>query len=263
MKIIANIIISIIIFFIWIKILKKHINKNIPIFYIIFFSVISICSILFFWYVTNILIEKNIIPIYLKNILYFLWIFLLSFFTNIYWNKLKVNNKNTKKLFISIIVLWIIFLTLWYFFEWISFLIISIFSEEIIKFSNSNKLSNILWKTDIIFLSIVIWLWFGFFETLFSIVKFNTEIIIFRNIFTILIHIVSTGTIALLFIKLNKKYQTFFSYLIAIFIWFFLHIMFDISLKINFVLLTILILIVNYFLLTYIIYNSNKIYETK
>jgi RsiW-degrading membrane proteinase PrsW (M82 family) len=89
---------------------------------------------------------------------------------------------------------------------------------------------------------------------------------VWRSIFATLLHVVATGIIAFFVVKRwNNKSNT--KNILWILIWiisgFVLHGLYNLSLYYNTIIFTILILIVCYFILSFLLFKSDLIYQKK
>ncbi|HOG15146.1 MAG TPA: PrsW family glutamic-type intramembrane protease [Candidatus Absconditabacterales bacterium] len=166
--------------------------------------------------------------------------------------------------------------------------IISSYAEEILKFSvgqniflekqEVNKHTNmskgnkkfVLVKTDLMFFAIMAGLGFSVIENMFYLIMsyFSGGRSILmgmgRSVFATLLHIVSTGLIAFFVIKkYDNKGKNLLKYFVGILAGFGLHGIYNLSLSYNIKIVTIAILIVCYFVLTYLLFNSDLIYQKK
>lgn len=154
----------------------------------------------------------------------------------------------------------------------------SSYAEEILKFSiwqnlflnkNIDKNPNLNLR-DLIFFAVLAGLWFSVVENIFYlVVNYITEnkwvlLSIGRSIFSTLIHVVATWLIAF-FVMINKNNKK--KYRISIFVWilsgFILHAVYNLSLFYNIKILTIIILILCYFILSFLLFNSDIVYQKK
>lgn len=198
-----------------------------------------------------------------------------SFFGNIK-KKLNLN-------FIFVALLLFVWIWIWWLLVWINTMIIyylvSCYAEEILKFSTWENVLQTYekkWKLDskwfwnLVFFAILSGLWFSAVENIFYLVvlalnwDLSTFVIFWRSIFTTLLHVVATWLIAFFVIKKDKnKIKYRLKCLIWILAWFWLHALYNLSLNYNYTIFTILILIVCYFILTYLLFNSDLIYMEK
>lgn len=189
------------------------------------------------------------------------------------------NLKNKKNLnFIIVAVLLFVWIGIGGVVTWINTMImyylVSCYAEEILKFS---VWENVLlskdntikaWRTDLILFAILAWLGFSVIENIFYLVvlalgdQWNFITTIWRSIFTTLLHIVATWLIAFFVVKKdNQKYR------IKCMIWivcgFVLHGLYNLCLAYGYKIFTVLILIWCYFVLSYLLFNSDLLYQKK
>ncbi len=197
--------------------------------------------------------------------------------------------------FVLVSILLFLWIGIWWSIIWINILvmyyIVSSYAEEILKFSiwqnvflekkhienipkntqskNKDKNKN-LKIADLVFFAIVAWLWFSVIENIFYlVVNYFSEwkvalMTVGRSIFTTLLHVVATGLIAFFVIKTktaNKKH--WWNVLIWILSGFALHAIYNLTLFYNIKILTIVILIACYFILSYLLFNSDLVYKKK
>ncbi len=185
------------------------------------------------------------------------------------------------KKMIQVVWWWAIFfivLAYWSYRAWVwsilIFYLVSAYAEEYFKFSSSNNIYLKEWSKnprDLIFYSILIWLWFSMVENLFYIVYnfLNNEsinllqITLWRWLISTLIHIVSTSFLAYVMLLLHRKRNFFISLLWGISVWFWIHALYNISLEYDFAYITIPLIIWAFFLLSYLLYQSDILYEEK
>lgn len=197
----------------------------------------------------------------------------LTFLILLTYSLKNTDNKNNKNFIIVSIAL---FVWIWIggIITWINTIImyhlISCYAEEILKFSVWENTLLHTWanKNDLVLFSIISALWFSVIENIFYLIilstwwDWNTIITMWRSIFTTLLHIVTTWLIAFFIIKKNKKDIHYrIKCLVWIIFWFTLHWCFNLSLAYNHIFLTIIILIICYFILTYILFNTDSIYK--
>ena len=169
------------------------------------------------------------------------------------------------------IIVWINTMIIYY--------LVSCYAEEILKFSTwENVLQtyekkwqlDTKWFWNLVFFAILSGLGFSAVENILYLIVLATwwDASIFtllsRSLFTTLLHIVATWLIAFFMIKKDKnklKYRR--RCLIGILAWFLLHALYNLSLNYWYTVLTILILIWCYFILTYLLVNSDLIYQSE
>ncbi len=296
MKLVWWILWILIIVYIWVWIINNGFkNKKFKLRLSINIFILSIILVAFLYFYKDILIFFGQENLYLlqnntwKNIWSFL-IYCLSFIillTTSFGNIKKKKSLN----FIIIAILLFLWIGIWWSIMWINILvmyyIISSYAEEILKFSiwqnvfleekellgkNHKKtwVDNKRQTADLIFFAIIAWLWFSVVENIFYlIVNYFSEwkvllMTVGRSIFATLLHVVATGLIAFFVVKnktSNKKY--WLNILIWILSGFVLHAVYNLTLFYNIKILTIVILIACYFILSYLLFNSDLIYKKK
>lgn len=189
--------------------------------------------------------------------------------------------KNRYKRIAQILLIWSIFfvaLAYWGFLAWINTLIlyylVSAYAEEYMKYSGGNNLflaNKEPNQSNLIFFCILVWLWFSAVENILYIVNnlINHEniniisMLIGRGLVSTLIHIVSTSLIAFIMIKIKKPKSIIVPVILGIIGWFWLHSIYNISLQYNLSYVTIPLIILAFFLLTYLTFQSDIIYNTQ
>ncbi len=166
--------------------------------------------------------------------------------------------------------------------------LVSSYAEEILKFSiwqnvllekkevddhldtKQQEIKNKVKTQDLIFFAIIAWLGFSVIENIFYLVVIYFSdwkgllMSVGRSIFATLLHIVATGLIAFFVItKSENKKNNIWKYLIWILCGFGLHGIYNLSLFYNMKIVTIIILLVCYFILSYLLFNSDPIYQKK
>ena len=150
--------------------------------------------------------------------------------------------------------------------------VISAYAEEYMKYSAgnnifvANKEQN---ESNLIFFCILIWLWFSAVENILYIInnlvnKENINIInliIGRGLISTLIHIVATGLIALIIIKTKKTSNTIIPIILGVIGGVWLHSIYNISLQYNLSYITIPLVIIAFFLMTYLTFQSDILYK--
>ena len=194
-----------------------------------------------------------------------------------------IGNIKNKSSINFIVVALLLFIWIWvgWVLVWINTMIIyylvSCYAEEILKFSTwENVLQTYERKESIetknfwnlIFFAILSGLWFSAVENILYLIVLaagwdaSIFTLLSRSIFTTLLHIVATWLIAFFLIKKDKnKFKYRLRCLIWILAWFGLHALYNLSLNYNYTIFTILILIICYFILTYLLFNSDLIYK--
>lgn len=192
-----------------------------------------------------------------------------------------VRYKNRYKSILKIVLIWSLFfiaIAYWGFLIWINVLIIyylvSAYAEEYLKYSTGNNVflaSKENNTSNIIFFCILIGLWFSAVENIFYIINnvLNQEsvniinLLMGRGLVSTLIHIVSTGLIAFIIIRTKKTNNTIIPIILGILGWFWLHSVYNISLQYNLSYVTIPMIILAFFLLTYLTFQSDIIYSSE
>jgi RsiW-degrading membrane proteinase PrsW (M82 family) len=175
---------------------------------------------------------------------------------------------------------------------WINILIMyyltSSYAEEILKFSiwqniylekqevdkhvdmSTKKINKKIQTSDLIFFAIIAWLGFSVIENVFYLVVLYFSdgkwlmMTLGRSVFATLLHIVATGLIAFFVIKKSEnKKNNIWKYFVWILCGFGLHGIYNLSLFYNIKIVTILILLICYFILSYLLFNSDIIYQKK
>ena len=191
------------------------------------------------------------------------------------WLRNTKDQKNWK--FIIVAILLFVWIWLWWIITGINTLImyylISCYAEEILKFSvwentflNTTK-SDKYNPTDLILFAIIAALWFSVIENIFYLIvlnvwwEWNIFTSIWRSIFTTLLHIVTTWLIAFFITKKENNIKYWLKCLIWIICWFALHGCYNLCLAYWYKFFTIIILVVCYFILTYLLFNSDSLYK--
>lgn len=156
----------------------------------------------------------------------------------------------------------------------IIYYLISAYAEEYLKYSSGNNL--FLGQKDqnpsnLIFFCILIGLWFSAIENIVYILHtfINHEqvnivgLLIGRGLVSTLIHIVSTGIIALITIKSKRTISTIIPMILGIIWGFGLHSIYNISLEYQLTYITIPLVIGTFFLMTYLTFQSDIIYRSE
>lgn len=208
----------------------------------------------------------------------------------------KIILKNTLIFIISLFIISIIFLLIkkifWrvpYFSNWVKdypefwkiifnsvllvviyYLIIGLL-EELSKFLSFNYAkTKIIWSVkEWVLFSIFVALWFAFIENIlylktiyqnYSIWKEFFSVYISRNLFSVFLHIIASSIFSYFFSKAYLSSKKFSEYFKLILFWFilsvFVHAVFNISLTLDFTLITILYLFWGYFYISYIFYSK-------
>jgi len=154
----------------------------------------------------------------------------------------------------------------------ILYYLISAYAEEYMKYSAGNNMflaNNEPNESNLIFFCILVWLWFSAVENILYIINtlLNHEniniinMIIGRGLVSTLIHIVSTSLIAFIMIKTKKINNIILPVILGIIGWFWLHSIYNISLQYNLTYFTIPLIILAFFLMTYLTFQSDIIYK--
>lgn len=154
----------------------------------------------------------------------------------------------------------------------IIYILISAYAEEYLKFSSGNTLFSKEWWTnirDLIFFCILIGLGFSMVENIFYIVYnfINKESVslvnltLWRWLISTLLHIVSTGLIAYLTLLIHRKRNLAISLLGWIIAGFGIHAIYNLSLQYQLQYISIPLVIGWFFLLSYMLYQSDILYE--
>lgn len=187
--------------------------------------------------------------------------------------------RNRYKRIAQILLIWsIFFVALAYggFLVWINSLIlyylVSAYAEEYMKYSAGNNLflaNKEPNESNLIFFCILVWLWFSAVENILYIMNNvlnhqNVNIInllIGRGLVSTLIHIVSTALIAFITIKTKRTNSIIVPVILGIIGGFWLHSIYNISLQYNLSYVTIPMIILAFFLMTYLTFQSDIIYR--
>ena len=188
--------------------------------------------------------------------------------------------KNQYKRIAQILLIWsIFFVALAYggFLAGINTLIlyylVSAYAEEYMKYSGGNNLflaSKEPNESNLIFFCILVWLWFSAVENILYIINtlINHEninimnMLIGRGLVSTLIHIVSTSLIAFIMIKTKRTNSIIMPVILGIIGGFWLHSLYNISLQYNLSYITIPMVILAFFLMTYLTFQSDIIYSS-
>ena len=168
---------------------------------------------------------------------------------------------------------------------WISatmlYYLVLAYSEEFLKiWATENEVTKTeFYSSDLLFFSIFIALWFSIIENLFylwsEIFSSNPEwiwgLVFWRWIFTSLLHFIATGLIALLLYKLYQQQylknlnirQKMWRIIVAILVWVLIHRWYNLSIQHANLLIYIILVFGGYFLLTYLLFLSDSLYTKK
>jgi RsiW-degrading membrane proteinase PrsW (M82 family) len=187
--------------------------------------------------------------------------------------------RNRYKRIAQILLIWsIFFVALAYggFLVWINSLLlyylVSAYAEEYMKYSGGNNLflaNKEPNESNLIFFCILVWLWFSAVENILYIVNnlLNNQsvnivnLLIGRGLVSTLIHIVSTSLIAFIMIKTKRNNSIIIPIILGIIGWFWLHSIYNVSLQYSLSYITIPIIILAFFLMTYLTFQADIIYK--
>lgn len=286
MKIFWWILWTILAIYMWIRIINNSFkNKKYRFKTVFLIFLISAITVVFLYFYKDILekiglwnlsLPENITT---KTIFSFIF-YCVSFLVFI---ALFLGNIKKKSSINFIVVALLLFIWIWigWVLVWINTMIIyylvSCYAEEILKFSTwENVLQKYEQKESVekknfwnlIFFAILSGLWFSAIENVLYVIVLavwwdvSIFVLLSRSVFTTLLHIVATGLIAFFLIKKDKnKLKYRLRCLIWILAWFWLHALYNLSLNYGYKILTILIIIICYFILTYLLINSDLIYK--
>lgn len=188
--------------------------------------------------------------------------------------------RNRYKRIAKILIIWsLFFIALAYggFLAWINTLIlyylVSAYAEEYMKYSAGNNMflaENQPNESNLIFFCILIWLWFSAVENMAYVINtmINNEninimgVLIGRGLVSTLIHIVSTSLIAFIVIKTKRANNTILPIILGVIGGVWLHSIYNISLQYNLSYITIPMVILAFFLMTYLSFQSDIIYSS-
>jgi len=150
--------------------------------------------------------------------------------------------------------------------------LVSAYAEEYMKYSTGNNLflaNKETNESNLIFFCILIGLWFSAVENILYVVNtiINNEsvniinLLVGRGLVSTLIHIVSTSLIAFIMIKSKKINNILIWTLLGFIGWFWLHSIYNISLQYNWNYVTIPLIVLCFFLMTYLTFQSDIIYK--
>lgn len=286
MKIFRWILWTLIAIYIWIRIInnsfkwqKNKLRTTILIF------VVSLFVVAFLYFYKDILEKFGLWNLALsgdittKTIFSFIF-YCISFLvlTALFFGNIK---KKTNINFIVVALLLFVWIWIGGILVWINTMIIyylvSCYAEEILKFSTwENVLQtyekkwtlDTKWFWNLVFFAILSGLGFSAVENILYLIVLaawwdtSIPLLLSRSIFTTLLHVVATWLIAFFVIKKdNSKIKYRLKCLIWIVCWFGLHSLYNLSLNYWYTIITILILIICYFILTYLLINSDMIYK--
>jgi hypothetical protein len=225
--------------------------------------------------------------IYFANILSIksIWLFIIYCLFFVILNSLIYKNITIKKIW-QAIVLWIVlFIWIWYgwYIIWITtvlmYYFLAAYAEEIIKFIAGENIYEKEWKnnSDLIFFCILVWLAFAIVENIFYLWWniFNPEVnliwlSIWRWLVSSMLHVITTGIIAFFVMKwLNKNNKNPDNklglwYILFVFagivVWFGIHSIYNLSLFYDWKFISIPIIVLWYFVFSFLMFKSDKIY---
>lgn len=158
----------------------------------------------------------------------------------------------------------------------VAYVLISVYAEEYMKIHASSALAHRQWwrsyiGRDIIFFALLMGLWFSFIEHIaYLIHHISTQwqtlrgMHIARGLLTTAIHMVGSGIIAYSALKFHTKSNFYRQWtIIGIIIAVWLHMTYNLSIHFWRTILTIIIGISCYYILSYLLYQTNIIYEKK
>lgn len=152
------------------------------------------------------------------------------------------------------------------------FFLVSAYAEEYLKYNTGNNLlyeEKRINQTDLILFCILIALGFSLIENILyiiiNIVDNNNvnilQMIVGRGIISSLIHVVCTGLIAFVTIGMRKWHNIIIPTLLGVLLWFGLHSTYNIGLNFHLSYITIPVIIISFFLLTYLFFRSDSLYR--
>ena len=196
-------------------------------------------------------------------------------------------NWHKKQIRFLFLIWMILFLIVWLFglMTWISatilYYLILAYSEEFLKiWATENEVTKTnFYSSELLFFSIFIALWFSIIENLFylwsEIFSSNPEwiwwLVFGRWIFTSLLHFIATGIIALLLYKFYQQQylknlnirQKMRRIVMAILVWVLIHRWYNLSIQHSNLLVYIILVFWGYFLLTYLLFLTDSLYTKK
>lgn len=281
MNIIWSIISSIFILYVWIRLINTvfwwQALKAKIIWKVLIMWIVSVWTLFAYKYL---LTKTNNLDLYFfENLdlktttlfsIYCIWIILIII--SIFGKRAKIILKT-----LFILSLFFLIVNIAWIFLWINTLIlyyiISAYAEEYLKFNSSTILSEntTTWVKDLIFFCIILWLSFSVVENvlyLASVLIQKQQInissfIIGRWLISALLHVVATTSIAYITYSLNKKINWIVASIIWIIAWLAIHSTYNLSLeyKINYI--SIPLIIMMFFLLSYFLFKSDLLYKKK
>lgn len=158
----------------------------------------------------------------------------------------------------------------------ISYVLISVYAEEYMKIHASSGLAKQTWLKgyigrDLIFFALLTGLWFSFIEHIAYVTNYiiNGESVLWsmhiaRWLLTTIIHVVASGVIAYSALRLNnKKWSYRIGTIIGLIAWVSIHMIYNLSIYFNQTLITVVIGIIAFYLLSFLLYQTNIIYQDK
>lgn len=212
-------------------------------------------------------------------LLYCILIFVFLILINQNWKEKKIRLLSLIRL-ILLVVLAIFGLEIWLSATALSCFVLA-YAEEFLKIWATENRANKsdFYSSDLLFLSIFIALWFSIIENFFYIWKdifgSDTEWILslafWRGIFASLLHFIATWLIALLLYKLYQQQhlkflsniQKIWRVIVALLVWVIVHRWYNLSVERSNLLIYIILVFGWYFLLTYLLFLSDKLYIDK
>lgn len=157
----------------------------------------------------------------------------------------------------------------------VMYYLLAAYAEEILKFGNGDssflglKRNN---KSDLVFFCILaglgfsiienlLYLWVGFLNQWVSLVWLS----IWRWIFGSLLHVVTTGLVALVVMKSlgEHRWKFILSMIAWILVWFWVHALYNLSIVNWWKFVTIPLIIISFFVLSYLLFKSDLLFERK
>jgi len=155
----------------------------------------------------------------------------------------------------------------------ILYYLVSAYAEEYMKYSAGNNMffaSKEPNESNLIFFCILVWLWFSAVENMLyignSIINHENvnimNMLIGRGLVSTLIHIVSTSLIAFIMIKTKRTNSIIVPVILGIIGGFWLHSIYNLSLQYSLSYITIPMVILAFFLMTYLTFQSDILYSS-
>jgi len=245
---------------------------------VLWLSIIIVGSLFAYTYLLGYIGQKNLI---LTNTMDTKSLLMFVAYCTIFVILVTIFFKNRYKRILQILLIWsIFFIALAYggLISWINVLIlyylVSAYAEEYMKYSAGNNMflaNNESNPSNLIFFCILIWLWFSAVENILYIINNVVSgesvnimnVLIGRGLVSTLIHIVSTSLIAFIMIKTKKTNSIVLPVILGIIWGFWIHSIYNISLQYSLTYITIPIIILAFFLMTYLTFQSDIIYSSK